>query len=61
MMLPEQVRHEEAIAAAHRSLVASRDHDQRVAYAGFMVSLIRARDPDITRQMEAARMRRVGL
>lgn len=29
-MLPEQVRHEEAIAAAHRSLVASRDHDQRV-------------------------------
>lgn len=60
-MLPEQIRHEEAIAAASRALAVTRNATQQRAYADLLVSLIRSRDPEITRQFEQARMRRVGL
>lgn len=59
-LLPEQIRHEEAIAAAQRALAVSRG-EQIQAHADLLVTLIRARDPEVTRQLESARMRRVGL
>lgn len=60
-LLPEQIRHEEAIAAAQRALAVTRNVTQQRAYAELLVSLIRSRDPAVTRQFESARMRRVGL
>lgn len=60
-MLPEQFRHEQAISAAYRALVTTPARDHRIACADLMVSLIRARDPEITDRLEADRMRRVGL
>jgi hypothetical protein len=60
-MLPEQIRHEEAITAAHHALVTARTRESRIACADLMRCLIRARDPDITRRLEAARLQRVGL
>jgi hypothetical protein len=59
-LLPEQIRHEEAIAAAQRALAVA--HGEQIpVFADLLTSLVRARDPDVKRQLEEARMRRVGL
>jgi len=60
-LLPEQVRLEDAIGATARVLAASHDIQQRRENNDLLVALIRARDPDVTRRLEAARLRRVGL
>ena len=58
-MLREQVHHEEAIAAAARALATSHGLEQRRANADLLCALIRARDPEVTKRLEAERMRRV--
>lgn len=60
-LLPEQIRHEEAIAAAQAALLKSVTRSQRQTNAWLLVALIKARDPAVTDGLEEARMRRVGL
>lgn len=60
-LLPEQIRHEEAISAAQAALLKAVTRTQRQTNAWLLVALIKARDPAITDGLEEARMRRVGL
>ncbi len=55
-LLPEQIRHEEAIQAAQRALAAA--HGEQIpVFADHLMCLIRARDPEVKRQVMQASMK----
>lgn len=56
---PHQAEHEKAIDHAYRKLLEP--GSDKALYWAVMVSGIKSRDPEVTAQLEAERLARVGL
>lgn len=60
-MTPAQLQHEAKIDDAHQRLITAANRADKTKYWQQLVQGIETRDPEITEQLELARLKRVGL